>query len=146
MFNIPPTAYVIRRLGNSFSLIHHTEGTRDQTWGAAGYKVIGLSTTALWLLFTLCVQAVNALASLQVPKTHVLALLVTEIHLKILPIGQRPIALLDSSKSINIKSISTAATIYLMSTALQNCKINCLYSVLTGKLGNYNAYRINKLV
>ena len=51
-----------------------------------------------------------------------------------LPIGQRPIALLDSSKSINIKSISTAATIYLMSTALQNCKINCLYSVLPGKL------------
>ena len=52
----------------------------------------------------------------------------------LLPIGQRPIALLDSSKSINIKSISTAATIYLMSTALQNCKINCLYSVLPGKL------------
>ena len=51
-----------------------------------------------------------------------------------IPIGQRPIALLDSSKSINIKSISTAATIYLMSTALQNCKINCLYSVLPGKL------------
>ena len=51
-----------------------------------------------------------------------------------LPIGQRPLALLDSSKSINIKSISTAATIYLMSTALQNCKINCLYSVLLGKL------------
>ena len=52
----------------------------------------------------------------------------------ILPIGQRPFALLDSSKSIYIKSISTAATIYLMSTALQNCKINCLYSVLPGKL------------
>ena len=51
-----------------------------------------------------------------------------------LPIGQRPIALLDSSKSINIKSISTAATIYLMSTALQNCKINCLYSKAPGKL------------
>ena len=51
-----------------------------------------------------------------------------------IPIGQRPIALLDSSKSINIKSISTGATIYLMSTALQNCKINCLYSVLPGKL------------
>ena len=51
-----------------------------------------------------------------------------------LPIGQRPIALLDSSKSINIKSISTAATIYLMSTSLQNCKTNCLYSVLPGKL------------
>ena len=51
-----------------------------------------------------------------------------------IPIGQRPIALLDSSKSINIKSTSTAATIYLMSTALQNCKINCLYSVLPGKL------------
>ena len=51
-----------------------------------------------------------------------------------IPIGQRPIALLDSSKSINIKSISTAATVYLMSTALQNCKINCLYSVLPGKL------------
>ena len=51
-----------------------------------------------------------------------------------LPIGQRPIALLDSSKSINIKSISTAATVYLMSTVLQNCKINCLYSVLPGKL------------
>ena len=51
-----------------------------------------------------------------------------------LPIGQRPIALLDSSKSINIKSNSTAATVYLMSTALQNCKINCLYSVLPGKL------------
>ena len=49
---------------------------------------------------------------------------------KALPIGQRPIALQDSSKSINIKSISTAATIYLMPTALQNCKINCLYSVL----------------
>ena len=46
--------------------------------------------------------------------------------------GQRPITLLDSSKSINIKSISTAATV--MSTALQNCKINCLYSVLPGKL------------
>ena len=46
----------------------------------------------------------------------------------------RPIALLDSSKSINIKFISTAATVYLMSTALQNCKINCLYSVLPGKL------------
>ena len=55
-------------------------------------------------------------------------------HKAIIPIGQRPIALLDSSKSINIKSISTAATIYLMSTALQNCKINCLYSVLPGKL------------
>ena len=53
---------------------------------------------------------------------------------KVIPIGQRPIALLDSSKSFNIKSISTAATIYLMSTALQNCKINCLYSVLPGKL------------
>ena len=53
--------------------------------------------------------------------------------LHIIPIGQRPIALLDSSKSINIKSISTAATIYLMSTALQNW-INCLYSVLPGKL------------
>ena len=52
----------------------------------------------------------------------------------IIPIGQRPIALLDSSKSINIKSNSTAATIYLMSTALQNCTINCLYSVLPGKL------------
>ena len=52
----------------------------------------------------------------------------------ILPIGQRPIALLDSSKSINIKSISTAATVFVMSTALQNCKINCLYSVLRGKL------------
>ena len=51
-----------------------------------------------------------------------------------IPIGHRTIALLDSSKSINIKSISTAATIYLMSTALQNCKINCLYSVLPGKL------------
>ena len=51
-----------------------------------------------------------------------------------LPIGQRPIALLESSKSINIKSISTAATIYLMSTALQNCMINCLYGVLPGKL------------
>ena len=51
-----------------------------------------------------------------------------------LPIGQRPIALLDSSKSINIKSISTVATIYLMSTALQKCKINCLYSVLPWKL------------
>ena len=51
-----------------------------------------------------------------------------------IPIRQRPIALLDSSKSINIKSISTAATIYLMSTTLQNCKINCLYSVLHGKL------------
>ena len=50
------------------------------------------------------------------------------------PIGQRPIALLDSSKSNNIKSISTAVTIYLMSTALRNCKINCLYSVLPGKL------------
>ena len=35
-----------------------------------------------------------------------------------LPIGQRPIALLDSSKSINIKSISTAATLYLMSTVV----------------------------
>ena len=56
------------------------------------------------------------------------------VYLKFVPIGQRPIALLDSSKSINIKSISTAATIYLMSTALQNCKINCLYSVLPGKL------------
>ena len=54
------------------------------------------------------------------------------LHIK-LPIGQRPIALLDSSKSINIKSISTAATIYLMSTALQNCEFNCL-SVLPGKL------------
>ena len=53
---------------------------------------------------------------------------------KVLPIGQRPIALLDSSKSINIKPISTAATVYLMSTALQNCKINCLYSVLPWKL------------
>ena len=70
---------------------------------------------------------------------------VTQVLLN-LPIGQRPIALLDSSKSINIKSISTAATIYLMSTALQNCKINCLYSVLPGETGSYNAYRINKLV
>ena len=52
----------------------------------------------------------------------------------VIPIGQRPFALLDSSKSINIKSISTAATVYLMSTALQNCKINCLYSVSPGKL------------
>ena len=52
----------------------------------------------------------------------------------VIPIGQRPIALLESSKSINIKSISTGATIYLMSTALQNCKINCLYSVLPVKL------------
>ena len=51
-----------------------------------------------------------------------------------MPIGQRPIALLESRKSINIKSIFTAATIYLMSTALQNCKIYCLYSVLPGKL------------
>ena len=50
------------------------------------------------------------------------------------PSTHRTIALLGSSKSINIKSISTAATIYLMSTALQNCKINCLYSVLPGKL------------
>ena len=56
------------------------------------------------------------------------------ISMNNVPIGQRPFALLDSSKSINIKSISTAATIYLMSTALQNCKINCLYSVLPGKL------------
>ena len=64
------------------------------------------------------------------PKSHVLNL----AHEVVIPIGQRPIALLDSSKSINIKSISTAATIYLMSTALQNCKINCLYSVLPGKL------------
>ena len=37
----------------------------------------------------------------------------------LLPIGQRPIALLDSSRSINIKFIFTAATIYLMSTAFQ---------------------------
>ena len=52
----------------------------------------------------------------------------------ILPIGQRPIALLDSSKSINIKSISIAATIYLMSTALQNFKI-FVYTVCS--LGNW---------
>ena len=63
------------------------------------------------------------------------------VNIGYIPIGQRPFALLDSSKSINIKSISTAATIYLMSTALQNCKINRLYSVLPGKLEV-----INKLV
>ena len=57
-----------------------------------------------------------------------------DLELYCLPIGQRPIALLDSSKSINIKSISTAATVYLISTALQNCKNKCLYSVLPGKL------------
>ena len=57
-----------------------------------------------------------------------------DVYMAVLPIGQRPIDLLDSRKSISIKSISTAATIYLMSTALQDCKINCLYSVLPGKL------------
>ena len=60
--------------------------------------------------------------------------IVWRLYILNLPIGQRPIALLDSSRSININSISTAATIYLMSTVPQNCKINCLYSVLPGKL------------
>ena len=67
------------------------------------------------------------------PTTNLLESLANLTFINI-PIGHRPIALLDSSQSINIKSISKAATIYVMSTALQNCKIHCLYSVLPGKL------------
>ena len=72
--------------------------------------------------------------NLNIQEWILLELQITQSRHSLIPIGQRPIALLDSSKSINIKSISTAATIYLMSTAIQNCKINCLYSVLPGKL------------
>ena len=73
-------------------------------------------------------------AAVMIDASRLIYLKMTFASQTYLPIGQRPIALLDSSKSINIKSISTAATIYLMLTAHQNCKINCLYSVFPGKL------------
>ena len=48
--------------------------------------------------------------------------------------GPTPISLLDSSKSVNIKSTSPAATVYLCQHSSKYCKMNCLYSVLPGKL------------
>ena len=53
----------------------------------------------------------------------------------IIPIGQRPIALLDSSKSVNNNSISTAATVYLMSTLFNIARL-IVYTVCS--LGNWN--------
>ena len=51
-----------------------------------------------------------------------------------IPIGQRQIALLDSSKSIKIISISSAATVYLMSTLFKIARL-IIYTVCS--LGNW---------
>ena len=65
-------------------------------------------------------------------------ILVTFIEIRILslfiPIGRRQITLVDSSKSINIKSISTAATVYLMSTLFKIARFIVYTVCFTGKL------------
>ena len=62
-------------------------------------------------------------------------LIIAVICYQNLPIGQRTFALLDSSKSINIKSISTAATVYLCQLLFKIARI-IVYTVFS--LGNWN--------